>query len=143
MSNIVGMRSVNRCRGPHRQVAEARKEDRVDAGEPVVELETEKIDLEATRKGGGHQAASRKEGEDVKIGEVLAVMDECARGLAAAGTNGQSQKPGGRKAEAKSEARATDRPGGAPDREEGEHGARRTREIIPRTSQGRSATPAA
>ncbi|PYR66866.1 MAG: dihydrolipoyllysine-residue succinyltransferase [Acidobacteria bacterium] len=53
--------------------------DRVEVGEPVVELETEKIDLEVNAdKGGVIKTIKHKEGDDVKIGEVLAVVDETA-----------------------------------------------------------------
>ncbi|MBI4264534.1 MAG: 2-oxoglutarate dehydrogenase complex dihydrolipoyllysine-residue succinyltransferase [Acidobacteria bacterium] len=53
--------------------------DRVETGEPVVELETEKIDLEVGADHGGVLASiKRQEGEDVKVGEVLAVVDEQA-----------------------------------------------------------------
>jgi 2-oxoglutarate dehydrogenase E2 component (dihydrolipoamide succinyltransferase) len=53
--------------------------DRVALGEPVVELETEKIDLEVSADTGGVIARiERQEGEDVKIGELLAVIDENA-----------------------------------------------------------------
>jgi 2-oxoglutarate dehydrogenase E2 component (dihydrolipoamide succinyltransferase) len=53
--------------------------DRVEVGEPVVELETEKIDLEVNAdKGGVIKTIRHKEGDDVKIGEVLAVVDEAA-----------------------------------------------------------------
>ena len=58
--------------------------DRVELGEPVVELETEKIDLEVNADRSGVIASiKRQEGEDVKIGELLAVLDESA----AAGTS--------------------------------------------------------
>jgi 2-oxoglutarate dehydrogenase E2 component (dihydrolipoamide succinyltransferase) len=51
--------------------------DRVELGEPVVELETEKIDLEVNAERAGVIASiKRQEGEDVKIGELLAVLDE-------------------------------------------------------------------
>jgi 2-oxoglutarate dehydrogenase E2 component (dihydrolipoamide succinyltransferase) len=51
--------------------------DRVEVGDPVVELETEKIDLEVGAEHGGVLASiKRQEGEDVKVGEVLAVVDE-------------------------------------------------------------------
>ncbi len=57
--------------------------DRVEVGEPVVELETEKIDLEVSaEKSGVIASIARQEGEDVKIGELLAVVDE--NGAAAA-----------------------------------------------------------
>src|SRR4029453_7103480 len=51
--------------------------DRVEVGGPVVELETEKIDLEVSaEKSGVIASISRQEGEDVKIGELLATIDE-------------------------------------------------------------------
>ena len=57
--------------------------DRVQVGEPVVELETEKIDLEVNADTGGViTSIKRKEGEDVKIGELLAVLDESAAAAA-------------------------------------------------------------
>ncbi|HEU5259237.1 MAG TPA: 2-oxo acid dehydrogenase subunit E2, partial [Vicinamibacterales bacterium] len=53
--------------------------ERVEVGDPVVELETEKIDLEVNAdRGGVIMSIKHKEGDDVKIGEVLAVMDETA-----------------------------------------------------------------
>ena len=55
--------------------------DRVETGEPVVELETEKIDLEVGADHGGViTSIKRKEGEDVKVGELLATIDESAAG---------------------------------------------------------------
>ena len=58
--------------------------DRVEVGEPIVELETEKIDLEVNaERGGVITTIKHQEGADVKIGEVLAVMDETASGPAA------------------------------------------------------------
>ena len=48
----------------------------VAAGEPVVELETEKIDLEVGAEHAGVLTKiARQEGEDVKVGEVLAVVE--------------------------------------------------------------------
>jgi len=59
--------------------------DRVEVGEPIVELETEKIDLEVSAEKGGIIASiARQEGEDVKIGELLAVVDESGAAVAAA-----------------------------------------------------------
>jgi len=58
--------------------------DRVELGEPVVELETEKIDLEVNaERGGVITSIKHKEGDDVKIGELLAVLDESATAPAA------------------------------------------------------------
>ena len=63
--------------------------DRVEVGEAVVELETEKIDLEVNaEKSGVIASIKRQEGEDVKIGELLAVVDETAAGKPAASGNG-------------------------------------------------------
>jgi 2-oxoglutarate dehydrogenase E2 component (dihydrolipoamide succinyltransferase) len=62
--------------------------DRVEVGDPVVELETEKIDLEVSAERAGVIASiKRQEGEDVKIGELLAVLDESG---AAAGGGGKN-----------------------------------------------------
>jgi 2-oxoglutarate dehydrogenase E2 component (dihydrolipoamide succinyltransferase) len=51
--------------------------DRVQAGEALVSLETDKVDLDvaATQSGVLSQIA-RKTGEDVQIGDVLAVIEE-------------------------------------------------------------------
>jgi len=59
--------------------------DAVTAGEPLVELETEKIDLEVSADRAGvlseikHQA-----GADVKVGEILAVLEESTNGAQSA-----------------------------------------------------------
>jgi 2-oxoglutarate dehydrogenase E2 component (dihydrolipoamide succinyltransferase) len=59
--------------------------DTVTAGEPVVELETEKIDLEVGAEQAGVLARiARHEGEDVKVGEVLGVIDGAAAATTAA-----------------------------------------------------------
>ena len=57
-----------------------RKEgDVVAVGEPLVELETDKIDLEVSAPQAGVLASiARKDGEDVKVGEVLGSIDEKA-----------------------------------------------------------------
>ena len=65
--------------------------DRVQIGEPVVELETEKIDLEVNADAGGViTSIKRKEGEDVKIGELLAVLDESAAAAASSSSGNGS-----------------------------------------------------
>jgi 2-oxoglutarate dehydrogenase E2 component (dihydrolipoamide succinyltransferase) len=65
--------------------------DQVEVGEPLVELETEKTNLElSAEKRGVITSIARKEGDDVKIGELLAVVDENGAAPAAAG-NGASQ----------------------------------------------------
>ena len=55
-----------------------RKEgDVVSAGDPLVELETDKIDLEVgAPQAGVLSRIDRRDGEDVKVGEVLGVIEE-------------------------------------------------------------------
>src|ERR687892_2014074 len=68
--------------------------DRVEVGEPVVELETEKIDLEVNaEKSGVIASIKRQEGEDVKIGELLAVVDETAAPRPADGNGARAASP--------------------------------------------------
>jgi 2-oxoglutarate dehydrogenase E2 component (dihydrolipoamide succinyltransferase) len=51
--------------------------DAVAAGEPLVELETDKIDLEVNAESAGVLARiDRHDGDDVKVGEVLGVIEE-------------------------------------------------------------------
>ena len=55
--------------------------DSVIAGDPLVELETEKIDLEVSADRAGVLASIKhQEGADVKVGEVLAILEEAADG---------------------------------------------------------------
>ena len=63
--------------------------DRVETGEPVVELETEKIDLEVGADHGGViKAIKAKEGQDVKVGDVLAIVEN--------GAGASAEKPASR-----------------------------------------------
>src|SRR4029079_8340777 len=51
----------------------------VPVGDPLVELETDKIDLEVSApQGGVLKRIDRKDGEDVKVGEVLGVIEDAA-----------------------------------------------------------------
>jgi 2-oxoglutarate dehydrogenase E2 component (dihydrolipoamide succinyltransferase) len=70
-----------------------RKEgDVVAAGDPLVELETDKIDLEVPApQGGVLSRIDRKDGEDVKVGEVLGIIEETG---AAAGAEAAPAEPG-------------------------------------------------
>jgi 2-oxoglutarate dehydrogenase E2 component (dihydrolipoamide succinyltransferase) len=53
--------------------------DYVNVGEVLVELETDKVNLEVGAKNAGKLATIKvQEGEDVKVGDVLAVIDEKA-----------------------------------------------------------------
>jgi len=63
--------------------------DAVKAGEGVVELETDKVDLEVpAEKAGVLSKIARQAGEDVKIGDVLGIIDESA---SAAVANGEAK----------------------------------------------------
>ena len=56
-----------------------REGDSVSAGEALVELETDKIDVEVSApEGGVLQKITRGPGDDVKIGEVIGVVDTAA-----------------------------------------------------------------
>jgi 2-oxoglutarate dehydrogenase E2 component (dihydrolipoamide succinyltransferase) len=67
--------------------------DHVEVGEPLVELETEKTNLElSAEKRGVITSIARKEGEDVKIGELLAVVDENGAGAPPAAPSGNGSK---------------------------------------------------
>ncbi len=58
--------------------------DNVIAGDPLVELETEKIDLEVSADRAGVLASIKhQEGADVKVGEILAVLEESSNSAAA------------------------------------------------------------
>ena len=58
--------------------------DAVSAGDPLVELETDKIDLEVSATTAGVLARiDRRDGDDVKVGEVLGVIDESGKAAAA------------------------------------------------------------
>ena len=67
--------------------------DRVAVGDVLVELETEKVDLEVgAERGGVLTRIERKEGEDVKIGDLLGVIEDApAEGKATA--KGGEAKP--------------------------------------------------
>ena len=61
--------------------------DAVAAGEPLVELETDKIDLEVgADQAGVLTRIDRQAGEDVKVGELLAVVDASGNGASQAAT---------------------------------------------------------
>jgi 2-oxoglutarate dehydrogenase E2 component (dihydrolipoamide succinyltransferase) len=50
--------------------------DAINAGDPLVELETEKVDLEVSAdRAGVLGSIKHAEGDDVKVGEVLAVLE--------------------------------------------------------------------
>ena len=68
--------------------------DRVETGEPVVELETDKIDLEVGADHAGVLSSiKRREGEDVKVGEVLALVTEGGEGRSAVKSSSEPAAP--------------------------------------------------
>jgi 2-oxoglutarate dehydrogenase E2 component (dihydrolipoamide succinyltransferase) len=84
--------------------------DQVEVGEPLVELETEKTNLElSAEKRGVITSIARKEGEDVKIGELLATVDENGAATPAAPPPASAAPASGNgsKAGAEEEPRAT------------------------------------
>jgi 2-oxoglutarate dehydrogenase E2 component (dihydrolipoamide succinyltransferase) len=69
--------------------------DRVSVGDPLVELETEKINLEVNaERGGVISGITRQEGEDVKIGDVLGTLDESAAASPAKPSPAPAAAPG-------------------------------------------------
>jgi 2-oxoglutarate dehydrogenase E2 component (dihydrolipoamide succinyltransferase) len=90
-----------------------RKEgDAVAAGDPLVELETDKIDVEVSAPHAGVLSRiDRRDRDDVKVGEVLGILDESAKGAAtpsAAGEPAEAEAPKGEAAvDAARTARAT------------------------------------
>src|SRR5918995_3570714 len=70
-----------------------RKEgDVVAAGDPLVELETDKIDLEVSApQAGVLSRIDRRDGDDVKVGEVLGIIEDPARTSAAGAEAADSQ----------------------------------------------------
>ena len=71
--------------------------DHVETGEPLVELETDKIDLEVGADHAGVLSSIKhREGDDVKVGEVLAVVEdgaEAARSVPKTASRSESATP--------------------------------------------------
>src|SRR5688572_1872646 len=88
--------------------------DRVETGEPIVELETEKIDLEVGADHGGVLTSiKRQEGEDVKVGELLAVVDTSAAAATAPAPAAPAAAAGNGAAAAKTPAPSVSAPAAA------------------------------
>ncbi|HEV2460704.1 MAG TPA: biotin/lipoyl-containing protein, partial [Ktedonobacterales bacterium] len=68
--------------------------DAVTAGEPVVELETEKVNMEvAAPAAGALQGIRKREGDTVGIGDVLATVAEGAEATEAARVGASGGRP--------------------------------------------------
>jgi 2-oxoglutarate dehydrogenase E2 component (dihydrolipoamide succinyltransferase) len=79
--------------------------DLVNVGDPLVELETDKIDLEvAAPQGGVLGKIAHGDGADVKVGEVLGVIDDSTSAAPTADTGEGAKRP--RPAEAAPAAKA-------------------------------------
>lgn len=84
--------------------------DAVNAGDPLVELETEKIDLEVSADRPGVLAnIKHQEGADVKVGEVLAVLEESTNGAGAKPTAAATPVEAPKPEPAKAAATATEK----------------------------------
>src|SRR6476659_6219296 len=85
--------------------------DVVAAGDPLVELETDKIDLEvAAPQAGVLSRIDHRDGADVKVGEVLGVIDEGAQSSSPSPANAAAPPaPAPAPASAKSQAAETER----------------------------------
>jgi 2-oxoglutarate dehydrogenase E2 component (dihydrolipoamide succinyltransferase) len=71
-----------------------RKEgDAVSVGDPLVELETDKVDLEVAAPQGGVLKIGRRDGDDVKVGDVLGVVEDAPMPTGRAG--GEDTRPSG------------------------------------------------
>jgi 2-oxoglutarate dehydrogenase E2 component (dihydrolipoamide succinyltransferase) len=68
--------------------------DVVAAGDPLVELETDKIDLEVSApQAGVLSRIARQDGEDVKVGEVLGVIEEGGAGASTKASEPAAAEP--------------------------------------------------
>ena len=77
--------------------------DAVSAGEPLVELETDKIDLEVSApRAGVLRRIAHADGADVKVGEVLAVIEERDAGSGSRVAEERPPAPESRQPEAES-----------------------------------------
>jgi 2-oxoglutarate dehydrogenase E2 component (dihydrolipoamide succinyltransferase) len=80
----------------------------VNAGDPLVELETEKIDLEVSAdRAGVLTTIKHQEGADVKVGEVLAVLEERSGNGASATAPEQPAAPAPTKPQPSADKKAT------------------------------------
>jgi 2-oxoglutarate dehydrogenase E2 component (dihydrolipoamide succinyltransferase) len=87
--------------------------DSVNVGDALVELETDKIDLEvAAPQGGVLKQITHGDGADVKVGDVIGVIDESPSAKATGGKradpSAEAENPAAAKAEAAPAAKAGD-----------------------------------
>jgi 2-oxoglutarate dehydrogenase E2 component (dihydrolipoamide succinyltransferase) len=110
--------------------------DHVSPGDVVVELETDKVDLEVgAERAGVLSRIERQEGEDVRIGDVLGVIEESSASTAGA----EKQEAGEAGREQAAEPKPS--PPAAPTKPGGGNGAAHSREF--QLTAGEVATPSA
>lgn len=90
--------------------------DRVAAGEPVVELETEKVNTQIAAEEAGVLRIQRQEGETVHPGDVLALVDPAGAEAAPPGAGQPPERPAAQPAPEPAPAVATAPPEGQEDR---------------------------
>jgi 2-oxoglutarate dehydrogenase E2 component (dihydrolipoamide succinyltransferase) len=107
-----------------------RKEgDAVSVGDPLVELETDKIDLEvAAPQAGVLKRIDRKDGEDVKVGEVLGVIEDAAAGAGQPKDEPAASRKSGADSKASSDAKPAQEPRAAPEKTRSTPAARKAAE---------------
>lgn len=88
--------------------------DRVERGEDIVELETDKVNVQISAEDSGVLKEIKKEaGDDVEVGEVIAMLDENAEAEAqngGASDSGQSEQAEEQKSESREESKAEEKP---------------------------------
>ena len=89
--------------------------DPVSVGEPVVELETDKVDLEVGAKEDGVLVQiTHQEGDDVKVGETLGIIEASPQGTQQPSDGAQpakeEEKPSEKKPEPAAESRGQTKP---------------------------------
>lgn len=67
--------------------------EKVEAGDPLFTLETDKVSTEIVAEKPGTLKTIAAEGQEVKIGEVVATIDESAQGSTTAATTAVAEKP--------------------------------------------------
>lgn len=90
--------------------------DRVAAGEPVVELETEKVNTQIAAEEPGVLRIQRQEGETVHPGDVLALVDPAGAEATPPGAAQPPERPAAQPAPEPAPAEATAPPEGQEDR---------------------------
>ncbi|WP_138420639.1 2-oxoglutarate dehydrogenase complex dihydrolipoyllysine-residue succinyltransferase [Aquibacillus sediminis] len=85
-----------------------KKGDQVESGDPIVELETDKVNVEVNSDYSGVVAdLLKEEGEDVEVGDVIASVDESGQAGGGASETASAPEPEPQKQEEQKQAAAT------------------------------------